>query len=534
MRRALAIATMLLAAICATLDAYVFLGQVWPDGSIVMQMQLGSSSGTLLDGSTSWGQSAEGALATWNNYLSRVQFRVVRDSTAPTGDNNGYNNVFFSSSIYGRSFGSSTLAVTTNWYRVSNNARTEADVVFNTAFSWNSYSGPTRTASTGGNLYDLRRVALHEFGHVLGLDHPDEYGQSVAAIMNSRISDIDSLQADDVAGVRALYGGSAPQGPPGVPSGLATSSSGSSVFLAWNPPSSGGAPSAYIIEAGSSSGLTNLANFSTGNTATTFSAGGVGNGTYFVRVRAANGAGTSGASNESRLVVGSGGCTSAPLAPGGFATTFNSGGTVSFGWSASAGAATYVIEAGSSPGLTNLANSDLGSAAAAATFTGIGSGTYYVRLRARNACGTSAPSNEVTLVVGGGSPAPTLSIVSWSAQFSIGTVSGGYQTTGTINMTLNNAVAGTYRAEFNSYGFIGGTQTFPAATRTLSFSVNKITSACPDLHGTVPLYLYNSSNQIVAAVGAELHGTGCAFNPETGMATVTGAAIANPLLQIRK
>ena len=42
MRRVFAIAA-LLAAVCVTLDAYVFLGQVWPDGSIAMQMQLGSS-----------------------------------------------------------------------------------------------------------------------------------------------------------------------------------------------------------------------------------------------------------------------------------------------------------------------------------------------------------------------------------------------------------------------------------------------------------------------------------------------------------
>ena len=197
--------------------------------------------------------------------------------------------------------------------------------------------------------------------------------------------------------------------PPAAPGGLSTSASGSTVFLSWSAPSSGGTPTSYIIEAGSAPGLTNLANFSTGSTSTSYASGGVGSGTYYVRVRATNSAGTSGASNESTLVVGGAGCTAVPSAPASFALTYNSGGTVSFTWGASACATTYVIEAGSSPGLSNLANSDLGSVATSATFNGVGAGIYYVRLRGRNAYGASAPSNEVTLVVsGGGTPTGTI------------------------------------------------------------------------------------------------------------------------------
>jgi matrixin len=403
MKRLLAI-TAALAAFCITLDAYTFMGSRWPDGTVTMQLQLGSS-GTLLDGSSSWGVSAEDALATWNRYVSRVQFRVVRDSTAALGSGNSLNNVFFSSTQYGQAFGSSTLAVTLTRYFVSSGQTVEADVVFNTGFSWNSYSGSLRSASSGGTLIDFHRVALHEFGHVLGLDHPDQAGQSVSAIMNSRVSNTDALQSDDVAGAQVLYGGaSAPSTPPGSPTGLITSSSGTTVFLSWNAPSSGGAPTAYMIEAGSAAGLANLANFSTGNTATSFSSGGVGAGNYYVRVRARNAAGTSSTSNESLLVVGGGGggC-STPPAPGNFQLTFNNGGTVSFAWAASAGATSYVIEAGSLPGAANLANSDLGSPATSATFSGVGAGTYYVRLRAKSGCGqVSGASNEVVLIIGTG------------------------------------------------------------------------------------------------------------------------------------
>ncbi len=189
---------------------------------------------------------------------------------------------------------------------------------------------------------------------------------------------------------------------PGVPTGLQWSSAGSTIVLTWNAPSSGGAPSSYTIEAGSAPGLANLANLATGNSATSFTSGGVGNGTYYVRVKAGNTGGTSGASNEVALVVG---CTAAPGAPSGVHTDLNSGGTVQFGWTAptfvgtSNGPTTYVLEAGSAAGQANLAVLDLGGSATTATFGGIGSGTYYVRIKSKNSCGTGAASNDFMLIV---------------------------------------------------------------------------------------------------------------------------------------
>jgi hypothetical protein len=178
-------------------------GQQWPAGTtITMHLELGSSSSPLIDGSPDWDSVAESALATWNPYLSGVTFRAFRDSSE-IASGNRVNTVSFGNDVFGEPFGSGVLAVTQTFYSPRTRTITETDVVFNRARTWNSYRGNMRSASG----IDLRRVALHEFGHAIGLGHPDDHGQSVAAVMNSHISNVDSLQADDIDGAATIYGG---------------------------------------------------------------------------------------------------------------------------------------------------------------------------------------------------------------------------------------------------------------------------------------------------------------------------------------
>lgn len=178
--------------------AYWYDGPRWA-GNPVMSLQLGSISNgvTLIDGSTTWGQPAESAMAIWNQYLDTVQFRVIRDSTAATGLGNGVNNVFWSSSIYGRSWES--YAGYCLW-RSSGSAITEADVIMNNQLSWNSYRGNARSGAV-----DFRRLVMHEFGHAIGLNHPNDHGQSVNAVMNSAPGNTDSVTSDDISGAQFLY-----------------------------------------------------------------------------------------------------------------------------------------------------------------------------------------------------------------------------------------------------------------------------------------------------------------------------------------
>jgi hypothetical protein len=89
----------------------------------------------------------------------------------------------------------------------------------------------------------------------------------------------------------------------------------------------------------------------------------------------------------------------APTAPTNLRATV-SGLSVTLSWDASANSpAQYIVQAGAAPGQT-FAQFTSGTNT---TFSGSGgAGTYYVRVVAMNADGTSAPSNEVTVVLSAG------------------------------------------------------------------------------------------------------------------------------------
>lgn len=205
---------------------------------------------------------------------------------------------------------------------------------------------------------------------------------------------------------------------PASPSGLTASVSGPTVTLSWHAPIGGGTAGGYIIEAGSSQGAADLANFSTGSAATTFTTGDVPAGTYFVRVRAVNADGIGAPSSDVVVTVGEGGTC---LPPTGLAVTANSGGTVVLTWNAPAdGAPSYWIDVGSTAGASDLLTQELGSPATTMTATGVPGGTYFVRVRARNRCGTSAASNEVRLVVVNDTSNPASYDGAWSGTTSQG------------------------------------------------------------------------------------------------------------------
>ena len=158
-----------------------------------------------LSNATGPGQAFRAALGTWNKVPgSAFRFQVLDGSHVPHNllpVSDGYNDV----QLIDLSLGSGVLAVT-YWgdWDESTGFWKDTDMDFTTAES-----------------YDFESVALHEQGHVLGLDHT---GNSTS-VMYPYIPPIHrNLETDDMNGVRALYpassgggGGTIPSQPPGLP-----------------------------------------------------------------------------------------------------------------------------------------------------------------------------------------------------------------------------------------------------------------------------------------------------------------------------
>lgn len=166
---------------------------------------------------------------------------------------------------------------------------------------------------------------------------------------------------------------------------------GSTVSLAWQPSAGGGPVLGYQLEVGSASGLTDLLVIDTLSGALVVPE--VPLGLYFVRVRASNSSGVGEPSTERVIRVGCGGV---PPVPSNLTASVTPGGVVTLSWPPIDEATSYVIEAGSATGLADLAMLPVRLSVVSGT---VPVGTYYVRVRATTACGTTSPSNEIVVTV---------------------------------------------------------------------------------------------------------------------------------------
>lgn len=195
-----------------------------------------------------------------------------------------------------------------------------------------------------------------------------------------------------------------PSPKPGAPTGLTASFVGRTIAIAWSAPTTGDPVTNYVLEVGSAPGLSNLVVVPVG-AGLSFVAPGVPDGTYWLRVRGSNAAGTGVPSADLGVTMGiAGGCVGLPYAPVLQAPSI-SGSLLSLSWDPPAGTVaptSYVLFAGSAPGRSDLAVLNLGSGTTFAA--NAPPGTYFLRVAGRSACGVGAASNDITASVlsGGG------------------------------------------------------------------------------------------------------------------------------------
>lgn len=199
-------------------------------------------------------------------------------------------------------------------------------------------------------------------------------------------------------GTPTVSGGpTAPSGPVGPAVVLEPALvAGGMVTLSWSPVG-GLTASEYLLEAGTAPGLSNLYNASVG--AVTALSAQVGNGTYFVRVRGRGlGSAITAPSNEISFLVGATGqatCSAPPTPPIGLAGS-TAGTQASVQWTAAHGATSYLVQAGSAPGLSDVYYGNVGAVVSVSAEVQPGFSAY-VRVVAVNGCGQSAPSTEIFL-----------------------------------------------------------------------------------------------------------------------------------------
>lgn len=202
--RAVLAGLLCLASLCAApvAQAYDLFGTFWADGEATIPIDFAiTNPGSNPPNSVANGPTASDyndayieAMSLWNT-LSTFQYSATSQGVSAnpcSGGSSGNSGAEFATSPCSGFFQSTTLAIQTTWTSGNNNVSTIT--VFNNNKQWDIYSGNW----TGVN--EFRRVAAHELGHGLGLDHSD-----AGTLMYFQAGSVEQPQADDIAGANALY-----------------------------------------------------------------------------------------------------------------------------------------------------------------------------------------------------------------------------------------------------------------------------------------------------------------------------------------
>ena len=148
---------------------------------------------------------AVGADAWSTQTNASFRFQYAGPSTLTTNTNDGINVVMF------RNASSGSAIATTYWWS-SGGRIIDADIVF-----WDGGFTFFTGSSGCSNGFYIEDIAAHEFGHALGLGHSTTLTATMYPSVSSCNTSNRSLDADDIAGVQALY---PPLAVPTAPTGV--------------------------------------------------------------------------------------------------------------------------------------------------------------------------------------------------------------------------------------------------------------------------------------------------------------------------
>ena len=178
--------------------AFEINGSKWPGAQALLYVDIAGTSGT----GFTFNSAFTSAISEWNT-KTPFTFSLVQQNRNPCL-NDGLNGVDFAANLCGSAFGNQTLAVTVRRFQsaiLGPPKISQADIIINQAETFNVYDGNLIQFGIVG--LDLKRIAVHELGHALGLEH----SQSAQSIMAPNIGNLFTLQNDDIKGVETLYGG---------------------------------------------------------------------------------------------------------------------------------------------------------------------------------------------------------------------------------------------------------------------------------------------------------------------------------------
>jgi len=145
---------------------------------------------------TGEGAAVVAATQEWDNTDSRFTFRYAGTTSASGPSRNGVNEI-----MWGQN---SAIAVTTYWYRTTDNAILECDIVFNDDLDWGN--------GASISYYDVQTIATHELGHWLNLrdlyGDVDDDNDSAKTMYGFGSKDLVKrrLHSDDISGILWIYG----------------------------------------------------------------------------------------------------------------------------------------------------------------------------------------------------------------------------------------------------------------------------------------------------------------------------------------